>query len=521
MKANNLTKLAFLLIMIISGCTREDDPGLDQTPVQAISVIADTQGDPETRSVLSGIETHWVAGTDQIGIFSPQAKPAPDGSTPANNKAFTAQSSAKSSPFTGTMYWGSTSTSHTFYAYYPYNSGYTGDQTAVPISLPSSQTQSAAGNSDHIGALDFMMASPKTVTSPAEVGASVEPVGLNFHHVFSMIEFRITGSGTLSQISLYGASPLAFEGTISLNQSAPIIGNPYSITQSSTSKYVTVNLVSPIALSGTAQSVYMMVLPGYQSADMTIALKIDGDWRIMSKVAPGTGGVELFARGKKYVVTLNSDGSGWTGDVFADPRDGRIYSYITIGSQVWMTENLAYLPSVNTPVPSLSDPCYYVYGYGGGTNVSAAKATDSYITYGVLYNWPAAMNGAASSSNNPSGVQGVCPTGWHLPSDAEWEQLKTYLGANYAGAKMKETGTAHWESPNTGATNESGFTALPGGCLHSDGYFYGRGSYGMWWSTTENDTNVAWRVELEVNYNYLYNFYYSKAYGYSVRCVKD
>lgn len=516
MKANNLTKLAFLLIMIISGCTREDDPGLDQTPVQAISVIADTQGDPETRSVLSGIETHWVAGTDQIGIFSPQAKPAADGSTPANNKAFTAQSSAKSSAFTGVMYWGSTSISHTFYAYYPYNSGYTGDQTAVPVTLPSSQTQSAAGNSDHIGALDIMVASPKTITSPGEAGASVEPVGLSFHHLFSMIEFRVTGSGTLSQISLYGEYPLAFTGTINIEQSTREL---YSFTNSSSSNNVTVNLGSPIALSGTAKSVYMMILPGYQLADMTIALKIDGDWRIMSKARPAIG---LFERGRKYVVTLNSNGSGWTGgDMFADPRDNHLYHYTTIGSQVWMTENLAYLPSVNTPVPSLIDPRYYVYSYGGGTDVSAAKATANYRTYGVLYNWLAAMNGAASSSSNPSGVQGVCPTGWHLPSYAEWEQLKTYLGPNYAGAKMKETGTAHWESPNTGATNESGFTALPGGSLHSESYFYGSGSNGMWWSTTENDTNTAWRVELEVNYNYLYNFYYSKASGFSVRCVKD
>ena len=104
-----------------------------------------------------------------------------------------------------------------------------------------------------------------------------------------------------------------------------------------------------------------------------------------------------------------------------DARDNQTYRIVTIGSQTWMAENLKYLPSVVGPGPgSKKTPHYYVYGYNG-TNVTDAKATANYNTYGVLYNWPAAMNGAASSTTNPSGVQGVCPDGWHLPSDAEAE----------------------------------------------------------------------------------------------------
>ena len=89
------------------------------------------------------------------------------------------------------------------------------------------------------------------------------------------------------------------------------------------------------------------------------------------------------------------------------------------------------------------------------------------------------MAGATSSNSNPSGVQGICPEGWHLPSDTEWKQLTDYLGEN-AGGKLKEAGTTHWNAPNTEATNESGFTALPGGYRDNSGYFYSMGYNGSW-----------------------------------------
>ncbi|SDD19418.1 FISUMP domain-containing protein [Williamwhitmania taraxaci] len=180
------------------------------------------------------------------------------------------------------------------------------------------------------------------------------------------------------------------------------------------------------------------------------------------------------------------------GNTFTDSRDGNVYHTVTIGSQVWMVENLKYLPSVvGSGTGSTTTPYYYVYGYNG-TVVADAKATANYAIYGVLYNWPAAMNGAASSTVNPSGVQGVCPTGWHLPSDAEWTQLTTFLGGeSVAGGKLKEIGTTHWASPNTGADNSSGFTALPGGYRNYGGSFYYIGYGGYWWSATEYDATHA------------------------------
>ena len=521
MKTNNLSRLAVLLLVISNACTRQDDPGLDQTPSQAISVIADTQQEPGTRSTLSGLNTCWVAGTDQIGIFSPQAKTTQEGSVPARNVAFTAQSSARSSAFTGTMYWGSTSTAHSFYAYYPYNSGYSGSQTAVPISLSANQTQTQAGNSDHLGALDFLAASPVAITSPSVAGELGGSLNLNFNHVFSMIEFQIKGSGSLSQVRLTGASPLALETgacTIDLTQTPGT--DAYTITQNATSALVSVTLGTPATLSSeTAASIYMMVLPGTQSAGVTISLKVGDTWKEMAKTLSSGS----FIRGKKYVIALNSDDTGWSNNVFTDARDGNSYPYLTIGTQVWMTKNLAYLPAVS-PVTSGSttEPYYYVYS-NTGTDVTVAKAMSNYSTYGVLYNWPAAMYGSSSSGSNPSGVKGICPDGWHLPSDAEWTQLVNSLGgSSYAGGKMKETGYTYWNSPNSGATNSGGFTALGAGYRWSSygGQSWDKGNYAFFWSSTEA-SGYPYSRSLAYNNATVSRNGSGKDDGLSVRCVKD
>lgn len=206
-------------------------------------------------------------------------------------------------------------------------------------------------------------------------------------------------------------------------------------------------------------------------------------------------------------------------NTFTDSRDGKVYKTVTIGEQVWMAENLAYLPSVVGPATeSYTDPYYYVYGYDG-TSVATAKATTNYQTYGVLYNWPAALS--------------ACPPGWHLPSDAEWKQLEMYLGITSAqadatgwrgtaeGGKLKEEGTTHWDSPNTGATNSSGFTALPGGYRFSSGLFGSIGFTGYWWSSTEYNTNYAWARILDYDHSTVYRGNYLKGNGFSVRCLRD
>jgi uncharacterized protein (TIGR02145 family) len=209
-------------------------------------------------------------------------------------------------------------------------------------------------------------------------------------------------------------------------------------------------------------------------------------------------------------------------DSIIDSRDGQVYKIVQIGDQIWMAENLKYLPSVVLSSNGYTTvPYYYVLDYEG-TDVNAAKATANYAIYGVLYNWPAAMNNASSSESNPSMVQGICSDGWHLPSDAEWKQLIDYLGGiQYAGGKLKETETVHWNYPNTGATNETGFNALPGGYRYYGGTYEGHSYYGYWWSATETAIDRAMYRGLSYNFGAVIELWDGKELGYSVRCIKD
>lgn len=238
----------------------------------------------------------------------------------------------------------------------------------------------------------------------------------------------------------------------------------------------------------------------------------------------------------------NSEGTGY-GDVieftapregngfFTDARDDNVYKTVTIGNQVWMAENLAYLPwVVGGQTGSMVTPCYYVYSFYT-TDANTAKTTWLYNSLGVLYNWPAAINGEESSDSNPSGVQGVCPAGWHLPSVAQWDELFNYLGADeQTGGKLKEVGyfeygTGLWYIPNTGATNESGFTAVPGGhrSRYYSGDFFSGGYHGSYWSSTISSTDDNRSGNLFLSYDKSsYEFNYTPHdFGLSVRCLRD
>lgn len=203
---------------------------------------------------------------------------------------------------------------------------------------------------------------------------------------------------------------------------------------------------------------------------------------------------------------------------FTDSRDGNVYRTVTIGNQVWMAENLKYLPEVfNSSYSGESIPYYYVYNYDG-TDVTAAKATANYNTYGVLYNWKAAMgSGTGNADGNPSGMQGVCPTGWHLPSDAEWIELRDFA----AGVShLMEAGDSHW-SYDVG-DNSTGFTALPGGMRNqANGSFSSIRDDGYWWTTSS--ATAGYGAAININYQTSSNISIDreKEYGHSVRCVKN
>jgi uncharacterized protein (TIGR02145 family) len=194
---------------------------------------------------------------------------------------------------------------------------------------------------------------------------------------------------------------------------------------------------------------------------------------------------------------------------------GNVYTSVKIGNQEWLVENLKTTRYRNgdligtTSSPTLditneSSPKYQWAYHGNESNVNA---------YGRLYTWY-----TVTDSRN------ICPTGWHVATAEEWNMLVTFSGGySVAGGKLKETGTIHWQSPNGGATNETGFTALPGGSRNIDGTFTSIGNFGFWWSFLEYSysTSSVWIMYLNKENSDVYSDYYAKNYGYSVRCIKD
>ena len=188
--------------------------------------------------------------------------------------------------------------------------------------------------------------------------------------------------------------------------------------------------------------------------------------------------------------------------------DGNIYHYVTIGTQVWMVENLKTTKYRNgESITILTSDATWSSATGGSFCYYNNDLANKDI-YGVLYNWH-----AVSDSRN------IAPAGWHIPSDAEFNTLRTYEGGEgAAGAKLKETGFTHWNSPNTGATNESGFTALPGGFRNPDGTFANIGKSTYWYTSTLGSIFGLYNTSTQMYYGFGGSV---KVGGYSIRCLRD
>ncbi len=191
--------------------------------------------------------------------------------------------------------------------------------------------------------------------------------------------------------------------------------------------------------------------------------------------------------------------------------DGNIYHIITIGTQVWMLENLRTTKYRNgDPIPKVTDDHQWSR-LTNGAYCDFENDNKNAETYSHLYNWFAVTDN-----------RNIAPTGWHLPTDAEWTTLTNYLGGeNAAGGKLKEPGLSHWGTPNDGANNSSGFTALPGGYRQDDGSFYNINDDATWWSSSVNNPQNARGRNVNYNYSYVTKDSYNKNSGFSVRCVKD
>ena len=193
-------------------------------------------------------------------------------------------------------------------------------------------------------------------------------------------------------------------------------------------------------------------------------------------------------------------------------RDGNVYKTVTIGTQVWMAENLKTTKYRNgDPIPKVIANSSWTELNSGAYCWYNNDAAANKATYGALYNW------FALNDN-----RGIAPIGWHIPTDQDWAALVSFLkGDGTAGGALKETLTSHWSEPNTGATNSSGFSALPGGYRTKDGTFKNVNVCGGWWVNKEYTKSVAWYRFVDNVSSSIHNFSTYKNCGFSIRCIKD
>lgn len=197
-----------------------------------------------------------------------------------------------------------------------------------------------------------------------------------------------------------------------------------------------------------------------------------------------------------YESNFSADDSG----SFTDSRDGHVYRYVDIGNQTWMAENLNYV------------------GKNGDAGICYNNDTSSCRISGALYTWSEVMAGSQSSSSAPSNIQGICPNGWHVPSDMEWGTLIAYVGAD--SARIKLSSKSAWSNSGNG-TDQYGFTVLPTGGRFNAGTFNFLGYDANFWSSSESGTSNAWVRDFGYDAADVTRDNFDKSYGFSLRCIKN
>ncbi len=191
--------------------------------------------------------------------------------------------------------------------------------------------------------------------------------------------------------------------------------------------------------------------------------------------------------------------------------DGNTYRTARIGEQTWMAQNLKTVTlSDGTAIPVVSDPAGWSTLETPGCCWYNNDGDSIKKIYGALYNFYAAGSGK------------LCPKGWHVPSDIDWNKLRDFLGDTLtAGGRLKEEGILHWKTPNTGADNNTGFSALPAGIRYFEGTYSSISSFASFWSSTEYNSSKAWYFSLYYSDSVALMNTTSRKDGFSVRCIKD
>jgi uncharacterized protein (TIGR02145 family) len=247
----------------------------------------------------------------------------------------------------------------------------------------------------------------------------------------------------------------------------------------------------------------------YTSNNRYLTSEVDGSTtNEIQELSVSVTGDTLYLSSGNYVIIY---GISFDNPPVIKDIDGNTYQTVWIGDQLWFAENLKTTHyNDGTPIPNVTDNTAWSGLTTGAMVYYNNDSTTNAPVYGALYNWYAVEGDS------------LCPSGWHVPTDAEWTVLTDYLGGeSVAGGKLKEIGTVHWNSPNTGATDEVGFTALPGGLRSDSGSFNYFRSNGFWWSATPFNSINSWSRYLFNNVALVGRFSNNKSYGFSVRCLRD
>jgi uncharacterized protein (TIGR02145 family) len=323
---------------------------------------------------------------------------------------------------------------------------------------------------------------------------------------FSLFSFEVYSGGATNYTLTTSVSP-AGAGTVSPAGGSYAAGTRVTVTPAANSGYQFSTWSGDMSGSANPGSILMdgnksvtanfTPVSGYQAGDM---LYYNGSsW---TRIPKGTPGQELTENAAQVPT--------WTSPTVVTDIDGNLYTTVTIGTQTWMAQNLKTTRlNDGTPIPNVTDNAAWVAlttpGYCWYNNDNANSAT-----YGALYNGYAVNTGK------------LAPKGWHVATDAEWHTLSNFLGDDaVSGGKLKEVGLVHWQSPNTGATNETGFSAIPGGFRFGAYNFCDQRVVGYWWSATEYDAEQLQGHHINYDRSTLYTLQGYKRYGLSVRLVRD
>ena len=500
-------------VTILSSCIKDEPVPVLVDDGTVMFVCEDAQ--PATKTILNGLQTEWVANTDKVGLFSPQACIEPDGVPGVANLPLTALTSGERSVFQGSVYWGVGE--HVFYSYYPFKEGNL-DFEYVPVSLPGIQTQSEGDNSDHIAQLDFLISKPSVAKYPG-ISGSDAAISLRYNHVFTVLEFKIrnnSGTGSITKIKLRGLLPLAFEsGTINLAQEVPSQGNSYIINEiTDVSSEVVLSLETPITPTNdynTTPRAYMVILPWNTPSSMTLVLEIDGELKEIVK-----SGVS-FQRGKKYTILVDLDKTE------TPIIKGSDLEPVTIGGVTWAPVNAGY--DENNKY-GLYYQWHRKYGQAYGTtnhnyimvDLNTGNNPDNcnafYVSTVDPYDWCDIFQNQwdMSVQYNP------CPEGWRVPTQNEFKALNqlSSIGVAAGGGGVDGLPGRWMACDDLSNTSESLFLPASGYIRYS-GESRNIGAHGYYW--TVDTVSVTGGIFRASQYGTSLNGMF-KGTGNSVRCVK-